>query len=304
MNPGTASRRSWRWGWAPIAAASLGTAIAVFAFVSPSASGPPARPVANQVPTPQPSHQAMAGPLARHPAPHPAAAKGADPVGALFSRNGDRLGAHFCTASVVSSRSGNLLITAAHCVRGIGLTHPGHLLFAPGYASGKYPRGLWVVIKRFTDSRWSAHEDPNDDVAFLVVRPVTKADGLAVPLLAPNATVRSRAGADRLRFDARLPAPIKAIGYPDGSDQPVSCSTHAVAFDAGSLHQVMFVCPGFTDGTSGGPMISHFNPAKQTGAVVGVIGGYQQGGDSPSISYSSVFAGNIRALYQRASKAG
>jgi Trypsin-like peptidase domain len=236
----------------------------------------------------------------------PAAIAGADPVGALFSRDGNQLGTHFCTASVVRSRHGDLLITAAHCVWGIGLAHLGNVLFAPGYTSGKFPRGLWVVTKRLTDSRWAANQDPNDDVAFLVVRPVTKADGLDVPipLTAPSATVRRIAGADRLLFGAQLPVPIRAVGYPDGSDQPLSCSTRAVAYDPGSLNQVMFACPGFTDGTSGSPFISDFDQTRRTGAVIGVIGGYQQGGDSPSISYSSAFAGNIKALYKRASHAG
>ncbi len=280
-------RLSWRWGWVLIIVASVGTAVIAFALFSAPARGPAVQPAAEQT-------QAQA------------AAKGADPTGALFSRDGNQLGAHFCTASVVSSRSGDLLITAAHCVWGISLAHPGHLLFAPGYGKGKFPRGLWVVTRRFTDSRWSANQDADDDVAFLVVRPVTKSDGLdlPVPLQPPDATVRSRAGADRLRFGARLPVPIRAIGYPDGADQRVSCSTRAVAFDPGSIHQVMFACPGFTDGTSGGPMISDFDPAKRAGAIIGVIGGYEQGGDSPSISYSSAFAANIKSLYKRASKAG
>ncbi|HET7017941.1 MAG TPA: trypsin-like peptidase domain-containing protein [Streptosporangiaceae bacterium] len=298
-------RRSWRWNWALLAVASVGTAVIVFAFISSPASRPITRPAANQASAPPPTRPASAGPLSRHSSLRQVVPRGADPVGALFSRDGNRLGAHFCTASVVNSRSGDLLITAAHCVRGISLAHAGRLLFAPGYVGGKFPRGLWVVTRRFTDSRWAAHQDPNDDVAFLTVRPVAKADGLSVPvpLLAPGATVRGVAGADRLRFGAPLPVPIRAIGYPDGTGQRVSCSTRAVEFHPGSLRQVMFVCPGFADGTSGGPMISAFNPAKRTGAVIGVIGGYQQGGDSPSISYSSAFAGQIRALYQRAAKA-
>ena len=307
MNPGPAktSNRSWWWRRALVAIVSLGTASAVFALTRSPASAPAARPVANQAPAGQPSRsEPAAGPLARRPAPQQTGAGRADPVGALFSRDGDHLGAHFCTASVVTSRSGDLLITAAHCVAGIQLVKPGHLLFAPGYASGKFPRGLWVVTKGFTDSRWSAHQDPNDDVAFLAVRPVIKTDGLAAraPLAKPGATVRGIAGAERLRFGARLPTPIRTIGYPDGSDQPVSCSTRAVAFDPGPLNQVMFACPGFTDGTSGGPMISDFDQAKHTGAVIGVIGGYQQGGDSPSISYSSAFGASIKALYQRAAR--
>lgn len=274
-------RRSRRWGWTLIAVVVLGTAIAVFALTG----SPATTPVANQTPT---------------------KVNGADPVGALFSRAGNQLGTHFCTASVVPSQSGDLLITAAHCVAGFNLVKPGHLLFAPGYARGQFPRGLWVVTRGFTDSRWAEHQDPNDDVAFLVVRPVTKADGLAVPvpLTAPGATAREIAGSDRLRFGAQLPVPIRAIGYPDGSDHPVSCSTRAVAFHPGPLNQIMFTCPGFTDGTSGGPFISDFNPAQRTGAIIGVIGGYQQGGDSPSISYSSAFAANIKALYQRAALAG
>jgi hypothetical protein len=290
-------RRSWRWSWALLAVASVGTAVIALALISSPASGPIALPAANQVSVPPPSHS-------QHAASRDAT-QGADPVGALFTRDGSRLGAHFCTASVVDSRSGDLLITAAHCVRGISLADAGRLLFAPGYAGGKFPRGLWVVTRRFTDSRWAADQDPNDDVAFLVVRPAAKADGLSVhvPLLAPGATVRGLAGADRLRFGAPLPVPIRAFGYPDGRGQRVSCSTRAVQFHPRSLHQVMFACPGFTDGTSGGPMISAFNPAKRTGAVIGVIGGYQQGGDSPSISYSSAFAGHIRALYHRAAKA-
>jgi hypothetical protein len=31
--------------------------------------------------------------------------------------------------------------------------------------------------------------------------------------------------------------------------------------------------------------------------VIGVIGGYQQGGDSPDISYAAAFGPNVRALY-------
>jgi hypothetical protein len=95
-----------------------------------------------------------------------------------------------------------------------------------------------------------------------------------------------------------LPARIQAIGYPDGSDRAVSCPTRATAFRPDALDQVRFVCPGFTDGTSGGPFLTDFSRATGIGTIIGVIGGYQQGGDSPSISYSSAFTASIRALYQ------
>ncbi len=242
-----------------------------------------------------------AGRTAGPPGPSPsAAAHGADPVGALFQLQNGELGSHFCTASVVASPAGNLLITAAHCVAGVSLAAPRGLAFAPGYADGRYPRGLWQVTRMFVDSRWTADQDPDYDVAFLVVKPLAGPDGPGTAG-GPGSSVQRAAGADQIRFDAPLPEPIRAIGYPDAGEAPVACSSRAVAFRPASLNQVMFACPGFTDGTSGSPMLTGFRSGA--GTVIGVIGGYEQGGYSPSISYSSAFTAAIRALYQRAIEA-
>src|SRR5215469_5554769 len=246
-------------------------------------------PMANRTAGPA-SHGSLALPTG-----HAAAVRGPDPVGALFVLQHGHLGAHFCTASVVASPAGNLLITAAHCVTGVSLAAPGGLAFAPGYADGSYPHGLWQVTMTLVDRRWAAKQDPNNDVAFLVVKPLAGTH-------APASSVQRAAGAERIRFDAPLPEPIRAIGYPDMSDAPVGCSSQAVAFRPVSLDQVKFVCPGFTDGTSGGPMLTGFQAG--TGAVIGVIGGYQQGGNTASVSYSSAFSASIRALYQQAVQAG
>jgi hypothetical protein len=231
------------------------------------------------------------GALARHPAVLSAA------TGALFTRPDGHLNQHFCTASVVASKHGNMLITAAHCVTGVSLSPAGSIVFAPGYADGRFPHGLWAVTRSFVGTHWSADQDADDDVAFLVVRRLT-GPGVPASQVPPDTTLQRAVGADRIRFDAPLPTMIRAIGYPDGSGAPVSCPTVAVAFRPGSLDQVKFVCPGFTDGTSGGPFLSDFSRSSGTGAIIGVIGGYQQGGDSPSISYSSAFSAVIKALYQ------
>jgi hypothetical protein len=37
---------------------------------------------------------------------------------------------------------------------------------------------------------------------------------------------------------------------------------------------------------------------------VGVIGGYQQGGDTPSVSYSAYFGSGIHQLYEQAVSGG
>jgi hypothetical protein len=38
--------------------------------------------------------------------------------------------------------------------------------------------------------------------------------------------------------------------------------------------------------------------------VIGVIGGYEQGGNTPQVSYSAVLGGNAAALYKRAVAGG
>src|SRR5260370_34220134 len=58
-------------------------------------------------------------------------------VGALFTSSNGRLGSHFCTASVVSSPAGDLLITAAHCLQGHSLSPAGSIALQPSYHNGR-----------------------------------------------------------------------------------------------------------------------------------------------------------------------
>lgn len=62
---------------------------------------------------------------------------------------------------------------------------------------------------------------------------------------------------------------------------------------------MVFRCGGYTDGTSGGPFLI---PAAETRPtkIIGVIGGYQLGGFTPSVSYSPIFIGNVASLFKRA----
>ena len=80
-------------------------------------------------------------------------------------------------------------------------------------------------------------------------------------------------------------------------ERPVTCTARTRAFGP---RQMEFDCGGYTDGTSGGPFLANVHPATGAGWVVGVIGGYQQGGDTPSVSYSVRFGAAVRALYDQA----
>ena len=190
--------------------------------------------------------------------------KAASPVGALFAN-----GSHFCTASVVHSGAGDLVLTAAHCVED-GMT------FAPGYHDGVAPLGMWTVTRVAVAEGWTSSADPDLDFAFLTVRQAGNANSL-----------ESLTGANVLGTNRGFDHRITLTGYPDTTDSPVVCEGTTTRSDT---YQMRVACPGFPDGTSGGPWVTD-------GAVIGVIGGYQLGGDTPDVSYSAYFDDDIAKLY-------
>jgi hypothetical protein len=203
-------------------------------------------------------------------------------VGALFSETNGTLGTHFCTASVVNSAAGDLALTAAHCVSGL----TGTIVFVPGYTNGQTPYGVWQVTKVYTDSAWDATQNPNDDVAFLQLADAP--DGVPIQ----NVT-----GAETLDTGTQAGQLVQVVGYPDGAGQPVSCTGVANSFSA---TQLQFDCAGYPDGTSGSPFLTDVNAATGQGTVIGVIGGYQQGGDTSEVSYAASFGSAVATLYAQA----
>ena len=74
-------------------------------------------------------------------------------------------------------------------------------------------------------------------------------------------------------------------------DQPVGCTTSTAKF---SDTQLRFDCAGFPEGASGSPFLT------ADGKLVGVLGGYQQGGNSADTSYSAYFTDEIDAVFKAA----
>jgi V8-like Glu-specific endopeptidase len=210
---------------------------------------------------------------------------GTPAVGALFTMSGGRLGRHFCTASVINSPNGDLVITAAHCMSDVS-----GAVFVPGYDNGASPYGIWTVTKVYTDQSWKASSDPDDDVAILQVGQA----GSIVP-------IEDVTGAEQLETGTPSRQLVEVIGYPDATNEPIACRnwTREPMSD-----QLEFDCGGYTDGTSGGPFLAGVNPLTGQGAVIGVIGGYEQGGLTPQVSYSPMFGANVAALYQVAVAGG
>ncbi|MGW9212628.1 trypsin-like serine peptidase [Embleya sp. NPDC055664] len=245
--------------------------------------GAPAAPSGTPVPTisseavePLPvSEPLRAGAIAPTPA-----------IGALLHVGEGTEPEHFCTATVVHSPNRNLVITAAHCVYGEAFASD--IAFAPGYHDGLMPYGVWVPSRIDVDPRWISDRDPAYDVAFLQVRRPGTGD-----------RIEDVTGAEQVSFDSPVDRAARLIGYPDGEEQPIGCQNTTTAL---SDTQVRFDCADFPDGTSGGPMLTDIDPANGRGTVIGVIGGYQEGGDDLT-SYSSRFGPDIAALYNRAGTA-
>jgi len=196
--------------------------------------------------------------------------EGTDAVGPLFPP-GSRV--HTCTASVVQSNAGNLLITAAHCISG---TATGYV-FVPGYHDGIEPLGSWTVVGAYGAPGWLARRSQRDDFAFLVVAP-HRVNGH--PQQIEGVTGAYELGTAP-RPGARVTVPAYAIG---SDDVPLTCTVRVYydrTFPA-------FNCNPYVDGTSGAPWVELRGRHR---TVVGVIGGLHQGGCYAWTSYSAPFDG-------------
>jgi len=108
-------------------------------------------------------------------------------------------------------------------------------------------------------------------------------------------------GAEALKTGTPARQLVEVIGYPDSGNQPITCRNWT---REPMWRQLEFDCGGYTNGTSGGPFLADVNPLTGQGTVIGVIGGYEQGGLTPQISYSSMFGANVAALYRQAVAGG
>jgi V8-like Glu-specific endopeptidase len=205
---------------------------------------------------------------------------GVPKVGAIFFSVGGVVSAHYCTGSVVHSKSGDLIATAGHCVydKLFGGWN-NHIVFVPGYHDGIAPYGEWVATTAYVDNYWVSKEDPDVDVAFLKVRKVGGG----------SQTLESLTGADTFTEGPGYSNAISVASYPLTASRPVGCSGTTKKY---SGTQIKLDCDGLPDGASGSPFIASGN------RLVGLLGGYQKGGNTPATSYSIYFSSRIARIYE------
>lgn len=196
-------------------------------------------------------------------------------VGPLFLL-GDTL--HYCTGSVVHSSTGNLILTAAHC-----LANGFRATFVPGFANAAAPSNVWTIDAVYLDPLWVASQDPRVDYAFARVSHPG------------GGSIEAQVGSALSLGSAPAPGTeVGIIGYGVGiGGTPIGCENST------GIKGVYpsFPCKGLVVGTSGAPWI-------RGTTVTGVTGGLQEGGCTPSVSYSAPFNERTAALLARGEAGG
>ncbi|MFC5033991.1 hypothetical protein [Streptomyces sp. So13.3] len=202
-----------------------------------------------------------------------------------------------CSGSVVRSPGRDLVLSAGHCLKGYSGTSPRrNLAFVPQYHDGLKPFGVFpvasngvYVAQQYYDL--GEHAGAAYDFGFAVTEP--NQDGTRLQ--------DAVGGVRLLTGTGYYHAPVRMIGYPAGATKPLQCWSWTTKWvsddpaDPGTFPRI--ACDAFVGGTSGGPMLV---PWPGGWAVIGVIGGYHTGGNTPKVSYSAYFGAATQDLYRAA----
>ena len=197
-------------------------------------------------------------------------------IGAVFLGAGDL---HTCTASILDSAAGDLILTAAHCVaEGIDIT------FVAGFKDAADPADIWKVDAIYLDARWVKSQDPLADFAILRL---VRDDG---------GSVEAEAGGGFALGSAPRPGTVVSVtGYGLGvGGDPIGCQG-ATELAPGGFPSLP--CGGLIDGTSGAPWTTGLT-------ITGLVGGLDGGGCDENVSYSPPFDDAVVQLLTRADTGG
>ncbi|WP_328953244.1 hypothetical protein [Kitasatospora purpeofusca] len=215
-----------------------------------------------------------------------------------------------CTATVVTATNRSTVVTAAHCLRGVGSptaddTWRHNLYFVPGYRNGTKPLGGFSVRSMATSSHWDA--DPGGTGSDAVAAAGHDTGMLVVNRSADGRRVAEVTGSQRIAFTRPVEGEfVDTFGYPkDRLNDPA-------AKYAGSrmIHCAGPARPGpaapllwgetcdMSHGASGGPHFTGFDPRTGTGTVVGVTTTTEElAGGSAGTLYATRLGDGARRLH-------
>jgi len=221
---------------------------------------------------------------------------GVPQIGALFGTADGSIDGqgHYCTGSVVNSPQGDVIVTAAHCVYDSAGVYT-DIAFVPGYHDGQDPYGVWIPSAVVVAPQWASGSDPDYDIAFVIVHEEGS-----------KARIQDVVGGDQLGLGPGYGGLTQVVGYPEDTEQPITCTNYTKQFADSTLSapELEFDCADFPGGTSGGPFLQDVDANTGLGTVVGVVGGYEAGGDTADVSYSSYFGAWVGSLFGQAESKG
>jgi V8-like Glu-specific endopeptidase len=199
-----------------------------------------------------------------------------------------------CSGSTVASANADVVMTAAHCVSDGDGHWATNWIFVPGYRDGQAPYGRYTARAYFAAGPWQDGADENDDVAFVAVNPA-RVDGV-------RRRVVDVVGGQRIEFGDRAANEV-AFGYPAGAPY----DGRRLEYCAGSLSPDPYgsadegmPCP-MTEGGSGGPWFSGFDPVTGLGTITGVTA-FRYSGDALTL-YATDLGPVAQSLYEQAERA-
>jgi hypothetical protein len=183
-----------------------------------------------------------------------------------------------CTGTVISAPSDRtaLVLVAAHCLYGDldYITYgTDHWKFVPEWHDDTAPLGSWEIENAYYPSLWPydchlGHCDfnPRYDFALLTIEELSGSDGWAV--------------------NEPKTVTVTIAGIPGNSDETLINRTVSHTVSVAGYDARKATTPGFGNGSSGGPWFYEYSTSQRIGDVLGDIGGYQDGGNTDSPSYS------------------
>ncbi|MDQ1657364.1 MAG: hypothetical protein QOD41_2447 [Cryptosporangiaceae bacterium] len=201
----------------------------------------------------------------------------------FFTLNG---GDFVCSASAVRSENRSTVLTAGHCVNSGPGEFASRWIFVPAYHDGTRPFGSWPARRLFAPTAWTERGDLDYDTGFAVVD--TAPDGSHLTDTVGGQQIAFKYSRGQYAYSFGYPA----VGQYDGNLLRYCQGT--TREDQYGSHDQGMPCD-MTDGSSGGPWLSRFDPKTGQGVLTSVNSfGYD---GMPDVMWGPYFGDEIQSVF-------
>jgi len=169
------------------------------------------------------------------------------------------------SGNVVTSNSGDLVVTAAHCVYDIGRgKFVDNFVFAPGYNQGSSPFGRWTIRRAVVAREWmdDVPEVMNWDVGYVLMGTLN------------GRNIESVVGSQNIAFNNQRGTYRNIFGYPcniQNCEAIVESEGTALKYPDPKFLGEGTPSRGMGGGASGGPTLTNFDSDSGRGTQVSVL---------------------------------